>query len=427
MTTRDEPLKGFVLWAFSALKMDCAGQSDGTFRVQLPPQRQQAFDGKKQLEFRIGRAAANRETELLASASPLFQQLVECLIAGGQALHAAPREQPESVHELSQILFNAYAVDGGHVRLGGCTLEDRPLLRITLPQAEDQLVHYYVDQAGQQVSDELVNELGLADLITLKRPARRLKSGELARWQETAGQVVSANSTGAKPLLVTVIWCHYATGTLLFSIGRQSAEVSFAGWASQLATKRVKPPPYRCPLSHHSSYNLVLTDDNQLTVAEAIATCSETGRRVLSSVLETCSLTGRQALPEHMRDCPVSGERVVASALVSCEMCREQVSPTVIRRGRCAACRGLENVTKYEPRIVRLTSEYSGLDRWRRWRMAETATVYIAVASSLLRRLLLVVDKQGLEVRHVATCTAPFSTWRDCEPNQRDELLGTRA
>ena len=40
--------------------------------------------------------------------------------------------------------------------------------------------------------------------------------------------------------------------------------------------------------------------------------------------------------------------------------------------GRCSACRSLAPVRKDDPRMARLLDEHPLLDRWPRWRIAET-------------------------------------------------------
>jgi len=422
----NESLDRFALWALEASNIEVEQDSDSSFHAAVPIQCQPAF-GRAELTFCIGEGDSSDAEETLTTDSPLFGKIVNCLLGDAPVLHAAPRNQPVSVHEISSKLFDAYTVEDGHVRLLGCTLEYRPLLRITLRQSADRLLHLFTDETGRTISASLHEDLGRDELSVSARPPVRVADRAVEKWQEVASQVTSQREANPVPLLVTVVWCKYAIGTLLFSIGRQSAEVSFEGWASRFASGREQPPPYACPLSDKSSHHLALTDDRQITVAEAIATCSESGRRVLQSALEICDATGKAALPEYMCDCAVTGDRVVKSALGLCDMCREEVSPTALRRGRCAACRRMENVTKHEPRIVRLIGEYPGLDRWRRWRISETATNYITVATSMLRRLLLVANKQSLEIRRIATNTIPFSTWHECEPIQREELLGTRS
>ena len=63
------------------------------------------------------------------------------LSAAGKPMNAVPAAQPQGVHELSQRLFDTYTVDQGNVHLGGCTLDDRPLLRLTFLEQEELTSH----------------------------------------------------------------------------------------------------------------------------------------------------------------------------------------------------------------------------------------------------------------------------------------------
>ena len=114
----------------------------------------------------------------------------------------------------------------------------------------------------------------------------------------------------------------------------------------------------------------------------------------------------------------------LAGELVSCAQCRQQVSPHAISGGRCRACRSLQPVTPDDPRLARILGEYPKLDHWPRWQLAETASVYVLTARSLLRRLLLVLDKESLEALRVAEGFRLTRHWPEIPPSQWDEFLG---
>ena len=95
-----------------------------------------------------------------------------------------------------------------------------------------------------------------------------------------------------------------------------------------------------------------------------------------------------------------------------------QITPQVVERDQCRACRRLKRVRKADPRMARLLHEHPALDRWRRWRMSETSRVYVLVATGWLRRLLVVADKETLELRHMATASRFSARWADVEPSQ---------
>ena len=73
--------------------------------------------------------------------------------------------------------------------------------------------------------------------------------------------------------------------------------------------------------------------------------------------------------------------------------------------------------------MARLLDVYPKLDRWSRWKLSETETGYILVASSWLRQLLLVVDQDSLEVRHAASAGHFLSSWQELPSGEREELL----
>ncbi len=105
-------------------------------------------------------------------------------------------------------------------------------------------------------------------------------------------------------------------------------------------------------------------------------------------------------------------------------MCRQRVSPATVRSGKCSACRGVKPVSKTDPRMARILDEHPGLDRWGRWRMAETETVYVLVATAFVRRLLVVIDRESLEPARLATGTRLGANWSDAIGIAREELLG---
>ena len=129
-------------------------------------------------------------------------------------------------------------------------------------------------------------------------------------------------------------------------------------------------------------------------------------------------MTGRRVSPELAEACPISGRRLLRTEMVQCGCCRQRVSPQVVERNQCQACRRLKAVKKADPRMARLLHEHPALDRWRRWRMSETSRVYVLVATGWLKRLLVVVDKETLELRHMATGSRLSPRWAEVEPAQ---------
>jgi len=168
---------------------------------------------------------------------------------------------------------------------------------------------------------------------------------------------------------------------------------------------------------------MALTDDGQIVAADRLARCNVTGRRAVDDEMVTCSVSGERVLADLTELCPVTQARVLKSRLVACEMCGQMVSPQAVKKDRCAACRDLQPVTKADPRMARVLDEHAALDRWRHWKIAETATVYILQAQGWLRQLLVVVDKTSLELRRVATSGRWGRHWHLAPPAEHTNVL----
>jgi hypothetical protein len=346
-------------------------------------------------------------------------------LAAATIAHAVPAGQPQSVRDLAAALYGAYTVEGGRVHLGGCRLEDRPLVRLAPPDAAAGAAPRYAWPDGTQPDAALRQALGVEKLVELAGPPAGHTPAEAEALVESARAAVGARPTNGGPAAgeATLVWCKFAEGRIEFVIGERTADVPFAGWARLLAEGSARPPPFVCPASGVESYRGAATDDGRVTAAEAIEACRVSGRRVLAKELETCPATGTRALGEYLVACPVSADRVLKSALVECSSCRQAVAPKAIASGQCAACRELRRVSKDDPRMARVLGELPGLDRWGSWRIAETKRAYVLVATSFVRRLLAVIDKNTLEPLHLATAGRWFSSWSEVPPEQRGELL----
>ena len=333
------------------------------------------------------------------------------------ATHAAPADQPTGVSQITERLFPAYTITEGAVHLAGCLLEDRIFVRLGF-RAGEQSVEIYVDGEGREIDDALVQKLGMPQTVPLSTPPEPMDP-EISRLIECGTRLID-DRTSVRPqqLSATILWCKFAEGKLRFTVGEHAEELPFSGWARTL-----KPPPFVCPHTGQSTFHLAATDDGRIAAAEQIEVCAESGRRLLSDDLVTCSATGRRVAAELTATCPVTGQRFLGSQTVPCATCQQDVSPTAVEKNECAACRQLQSVTKADPRMARLLDEYPPLDRWSKWRISETATVYVVTAAGLLKRLLVVVDKESLELKLLATGNRFFSGWNVVEPAQYEYEL----
>jgi len=329
-------------------------------------------------------------------------------------IHVAPAEQPTSVPEIAEILFPAYTVDDGRVSLAGCAMEDRLVLQLVYEHG-NQRVAVYLNAEGKEVDNQPIAQDRQMRFVPLSSPPN-LPEADWERLLAAGGRIAAERmAAGVSVCLISsqAIWCKYVEGKLRFTVAAASMDLPFSGWTRTLA-----PPPFVCPHTGAATFRLAATDDGRIAAAERIEACAETGRRMLSTELVRCAVTGRRVSPELADICPISSRRLLRTELVQCASCHQQVSPQVVERNQCAACRRLKAVKKADPRMARLLHEHPALDRWRRWRIGETSRVYVLVATGWLKRLLVVVDKETLELRHMATGSRLSRRWTRVEPAQ---------
>ncbi|MFV2067895.1 MAG: hypothetical protein ACC645_13050, partial [Pirellulales bacterium] len=170
----------FVLWCAEQLQIDVQ-QSDRAIRLAVPEDRQSSLGGRTEVAFatEVGRLEPDgievRSTADQPQTLPpnelldwLVEQLrIEAVLHTRGVVHSRPRQQPESVHEISERLFSSYQIDEGRVHLGGCTLEDRPLARVTIRLRGIEghaLKHSFWHADGRPVPPALIDALRLDDL-----------------------------------------------------------------------------------------------------------------------------------------------------------------------------------------------------------------------------------------------------------------------
>lgn len=427
----------FTLWALETLGIAIDQNGSGVYSLTVPEMHREHFDHAERLQIRfedepeLGSAEVVADTQLVTIDSKFFLWLMDQLCTTGTVVHAIPREQADSVHDLAPRLFDTFTVDGGRVQLAGCTFDDRPFCRLTYRTSRANsdstagLTNVVLDERGLVVDPTLADSLRLDDVASVEQDKFRVSDDQVQKWSDRGDAAAreSFQTDSIDAVVRTAIWCKFVEGKLVFQIGDAAAETKFSGWAQQIADGSHKPAPFSCALTGKQSYHLAATDDGRITVVEAIVTCDESGSRVLPDDLETCIATGKCALPQYFTDCPVTGERVIESGLERCAMCGQRVSPLAIARGRCLTCRSTKSVSKDEPRVVRVLEEFPGLDRWRSWQIAESAKVYVLVATGLVRRLVVVVDHETLELRRLATGGRFFGQWVDVPEELRDEKL----
>jgi hypothetical protein len=360
---------------------------------------------------------------ILSPRSAALEWLVDRIHALGPAVHSAPTRQPGSAGEIAERLLPAYRIDGGRIRLSGCSLEDRAFFRIfarspagARPQ---RFVEWTIDADGRRVDDRIAAPLGLTEIGPMAGRPPELAAAALADLTRLAEQGASAEKGTLETIAATLLWCKWASGRLRIEFPRACAEIRFSDWAATL-----EAPAFVCPETGRHTHAIGITDDGRIAAAEEIAVCQETNRRMLRRELAQCSASGSLALAELVESCPITERPVLKRLLATCGVCGEQVSPAAIHEAQCQACRSLAVAAPSDPRIARVLGEFPALDRWRKWRIAETASRYVLVGSSLLKRLLIVLDRSTLEPRRVATGGRLNRAWTLLPPEQWALELG---
>jgi len=435
-----DSLREFARWGYGRLEAT-AGENTASHSLWSKQQSDLGSDDSS-LVFHAQTVPRSGEAQFDVN-SPDFRSLVKALYHGRVLQEFVPDDQPEGVADVARRLFPAYEVDGGSIMLAGCTLEDRLALRLdyTDESGGQTAVSRFVDPDGQPINDRLHSLLGLEHLKPCTQPVglrrrhlRRLIGGIFSPDASSETDTSPTSSVDEDRTLrydrpqpsravshlagIAAIWCKYARGKLRFRVGSASAELCFEGWARTL-----EPPPMICPESGAATFHLAATDDGRIVAAEAIGRCDVSGRRVLRSDLVQCHATQRIVLEELTVMCPVTGAPVLRSAIRPCQACAQVVSPTALVDDTCAACREAEEVDPADWRLAALRERHPGLEKWNRWRIAETSNVRIAIGEGWRRRVLVVTDRQSHEVLHVARSQIPRGVWEPVARDAWDDLL----
>jgi hypothetical protein len=369
------------------------------------------------VEWVVGRVETGILFEDFAPATeptPAARRVLRALLLDaerdGLVEFAVPAGHPLSVQPIAGQLFAAYQVDGGHVQLAGCQLDEHLVCRATWTSGT---ITYHT-AGGETVPDAMRASVGLDHLET------QSGLGD-ASPTETALAMVALCERSEPPRQITLIQCRHASGKVRFTIGNVSWDLPFAGW-----TGNFSPPPFVCPHTGVATFHLASTDDGRIAAAEEIVACHRTGRRLLRQELARCAVSGAYVLPQYTITCPVTGEIVEQTALVECATCRQLVSPHALKQGECAACREIAEVSSADVRLAHILEEHPGLAKWRHWKLAETADVFIVQAQGVWQRLLAVLDRRTFHCRHMATGNRVSSGWKAVENDAIRDVLDAK-
>ncbi|MFT5522850.1 MAG: hypothetical protein ACI9G1_002623 [Pirellulaceae bacterium] len=428
--SKDSPhqqaLRDFIAWALEMLGIDFTNEEELGGTIRLDDEDPDRFGEKSEIAF-SWKDELSDGREPMAYGTALFSWLLNRLQAGG-AFHARPAEQPERVHQITDVLFPAYQIEGGSIRLSGCTLEEKPLVRLSYYRRQQPAVlrHLFLSTNGQAIDECLVECLGLDSLVNYSDKPPHGVSEQVETWVSTcvaaAEKEEPADSPWGDLAATAIIWCKYAEGKLTVSIEDQTADIAFTGFAKAIAKGVIPPPPFTCSESGDQSFQITATEDGIITTVGSIVACHQSGKKTIKSRLHECAATHKLVLPEFLVSCPASGAMILESAIISCPTCRQRVSPTSIRGAKCETCRSLKSAFVDDARLARVLGEYPRLDQWRSWQIGESTNDYVIIASGLFKKLLLVVNKEQLHVDHMATAGL-ISGWSQVPEANRSEYL----
>ncbi len=385
------PLADFVGWAIAMLGGQVVA-TDGRWTL---------LASDDDVEFPFDQPIDPAE---LSHRPELLQWLARRLTHRSPLPCSVPRGDVQRVSELATHVYQPYEVADGNVRLAGCTLGNRFFFRETVLRVdggECSLSHCWRDGQGAPVSDELRSRLGLDRLAPPPRPIPEHAIPPVPVDARSSGDRSQAGADTTH-LLTTAVAVKWAEGKLEFVHGSQSVFLEFSGWAREISDSSVSLPPYTCPHTGRQGYRLVRTATGELTVQEAVGECALSGQTHLITNLATCVVSGLRVARDQLERCPISHELLLPHERTACRQCGERVSPLVIADQRCRACRQLEPVPLSDPRIVQITEAVPQARRLRRWTIAETDRVLIAVGKGWWHQWLLVLDRQTLALKRCA-------------------------
>jgi hypothetical protein len=312
-----------------------------------------------------------------------------------------PANQPSNIRRIVDRLFPSYRLDGGHLHLAGCSLEFLPVIRFGCWK-DGKREEIYLDRHGRKIQPDLIQALEVHATVPLTNPPESMEE-VVTQLRPLALQMFDLKKTAASELDEAIIWAVFARGKIELSFKDASDreaphQLDFSDW-----TVRLHAPPFRSPYSGHLTYHVAMTDSGAVAAADEIGICEATGQRVLKSELVQCSATGQQVLQAMTAPCAISGKPVLRSKLVMCPLCHQWVSPRRMRWKKCDACHRLQRVDCAGEPIHHVIGRYPNLAGWQRWYLSETYDSYLCLATRGLQRIILVLDKETLDIKHSLT------------------------
>ncbi|MCC9606882.1 hypothetical protein LOC68_15640 [Blastopirellula sp. JC732] len=406
-----EDFATFVAWALAQLGVDVADQGDGFYLAT--PSNPQATWPPAEFRYRIGPHGeeATDGAVVISPAGTFWQEMLRRLEQLDPAPQSAPDDEPSGVGALAEAIFAPYVIEGGKCQLGGCRLEERPLLRMTSIPADGLTVrHQFFWRTGEQLSGAEIDAFGLNHLSRRLAYTRDARANVQILLEQSHDRAMAAQ-VGDR-MLATIVWCKYVIGKIDILIGDSVTSLPFEGWARHFVSGDISPPRFHCEATGRISYHLGVTDSGVIAPVESIATCELTGKCVLESDLETSTISGKRGCKDQFATCPVSNDRLLTTELQTCSGCGQKVSPKSLRGGVCLVCRSLRSISKDDPTMARILDVYPELDKWGSWRMAESHDAYVLRGGGWWNEIRLTLDMATLEPRLAEERTKVVGRWR---------------
>ncbi|MEZ6087466.1 MAG: hypothetical protein R3C05_05440 [Pirellulaceae bacterium] len=289
-------------------------------------------------------------------------------------------------------------------------MEPRAVLRISVgDRSKSAIVHHWFDRDGSRLVSDLIEQLGLDQLVVAERRLRENDQPNVSEWIDAVtGGLDSSTLVGA-----TIAWCRWVSGKVRvqFDNGRYDF-VEFQGWAAQWAAGQIESPKFRCLHSNLESYNIVCLNDGTVTVQEAVDKCEQSGEEAFRDAMQKCCVSGKRVLKSLLTTCPISMERFLPDLAEKCSCCQRDVSPGTICSGICQHCRELAPIDASHPVVSRLQESHGGYRKIRRWKGWVSDDLAVLVGSRLLSEDLIVLNVGDGEIRRTAHRSKLTTTWK---------------
>ena len=413
----------FALWVFTELGIEVSVDANSIYTAVLPPVEDSSSDDA--FVFVLQGTEAEQSIQRLTPSHKLFRHAVEALRMRPELPHLAPNDQPQNVPQLTEALFAPYQVAGGKVQLGGCQIEDRPILRVTQLSSDatqPNCQHHYYWDNNKQLSTSEIEELGLRSVEPVELRLTKAQKEQTNSLKQSHHQNRSSD-TEQSVSVATVLWCKHVSGKIDLCVEENCVSVPFDTWARPLAKGLQTMPAYECPYTGQQSYHIASTDAGKITVTKAIESCEQSGRKLLKTELQTCCVSNQRISQDLLITCAASGDYLLSEHALSCDLCQQLVAPQNLKKQRCSHCRSLENISKDDPLMARILDTYPRFDAWSSWKLAESSTLYILVGRSLFRKYLAVLNTETLEPIRLASRNRFIGNWEDLPEVEARKIL----